>query len=434
MHAVRRLAALGLAAALPGWAAAQDAWTIGVVEGPEPIAVPAALADAVAVSVTSPQSEDLLAAIDTLAGAPRVVLVYNADVSSGEFGSALGDGTLPSLDLENVLLKLSKAGTERFALLIDDCAAPAAEFSPPVAPPGMGFVVGRSRALDPGCGNRITDRFAELTDMAALDAAMGQLFAQAPEVARPGPAGDDLVALATRPGYPQPSIIVGIIRDPTPVAFEQVEEPELIAVGAEEADTVEDEAVELEVAEAEVLEGDGSVEVVGASGEISYDNLEARRALRDGDPELFATLIEAGAFDPPEAILAQAIQTEMKRMGCYPSVVDNIWGNGSRRSVTRYFDEIDGVEPETLEPTVELFRQIIVQDDVECPPPPQPVATSSGGGGGGTSSRSSGGGGGGGSATPRPTPTPPPPPPPSSGGGGGGGGTISTGNLTGVFR
>lgn len=185
-------------------------------------------------------------------------------------------------------------------------------------------------------------------------------------------------------GLPRPSIILGLIAPPDNASF----------------DTVPDNPGEV------------------SANEVTFDNLDARRALRDTDPELFATLVEGGAFDPPQGQLAVALQTELKRMKCYTARIDGAWGGGSRASVDRYFAQI-GDTPVTRDATIELYRQIVMKDDVECPAPVANVQTP----------RRNTGGSSGGTTTSRPsTPAPPPPPPPPSGG------TINPGGLTGVFR
>ena len=142
--------------------------------------------------------------------------------------------------------------------------------------------------------------------------------------------------LAARPaaaGLPEPSVIVGLIPEPTEASFSPADET---------ADEI-------------------------TSNEITYDDIDARRQLRAEDPVLFETLVASGAFDPPAPLLARALQEELARMGCYTAGIDGIWGNGSRNSVRRYFDELDGASAETLEPEPSLFRQIIRQDEITCP-------------------------------------------------------------------
>ncbi|MEQ8917016.1 MAG: hypothetical protein RID11_09925 [Roseovarius sp.] len=155
-----------------------------------------------------------------------------------------------------------------------------------------------------------------------------------------------LAARAVAAGLPEPSVIVGLIPDQTEASFSPADETP------------------------------GEI----TSNEITYDDIDARRQLRAEDPALFETLVASGAFDPPGPLLARALQEELARMGCYTAGIDGVWGNGSRNSVRRYFDEIDGASAETLEPEPGLFRQIIRQDDIACPvvaaasPSPAPAA------------------------------------------------------------
>lgn len=133
-------------------------------------------------------------------------------------------------------------------------------------------------------------------------------------------------------GLPQPSVIVGRIQtdDPTFV-------PTL----------------------------DGGV-VTGTA--IDTSSFEARKSVRTDDATLYAQLVNSGAFDPGTAPrqLETALQIELKRMGCYTSTIDGVWGNGSAGAVDRYFQQI-GETPETRDPTIGLFRKIVLRDEVVCP-------------------------------------------------------------------
>ncbi|MCF6445761.1 hypothetical protein [Nereida sp. MMG025] len=100
-----------------------------------------------------------------------------------------------------------------------------------------------------------------------------------------------------------------------------------------------------------------------------YDNLEQRVAMRENDPELFSKLINGGHLDPPANLLNAALQTELKRMNCYRSGIDGAWGPGSRRSIGEYFDRRSGETWPTQQPSMELFRTIILNEDVACPTP-----------------------------------------------------------------
>ena len=111
---------------------------------------------------------------------------------------------------------------------------------------------------------------------------------------------------------------------------------------------------------------------------FAYDDLDSRRALRASDPDAFASLVQAGAFDPPPQEIVVALQTELLRMSCYNSTIDGQWGPGSRAAVGRYYEQIGGASP-SQDPDVAIFRQIVLRDDVTCPavqaPAPRPVAT-----------------------------------------------------------
>ena len=104
-----------------------------------------------------------------------------------------------------------------------------------------------------------------------------------------------------------------------------------------------------------------------SGSELDYSNLEARRAMFEEDPVLFASLVETGAFDPPPSELVIALQTELTRMECYNRGIDGSWGPGSQGGLERYFEEASA-SPENLDPTIANFRQILTEDSVVCPP------------------------------------------------------------------
>lgn len=163
----------------------------------------------------------------------------------------------------------------------------------------------------------------------------GATPAPAPAVFRATPGAD---------GLPEPSILVGFVTEDGEI----VSDPEIVAPAIVDSP----------------LAGDG----------LGYEDREAREAMRDADPDLFASLVETGAFDPPDAELARAIQTELARMNCYKSTIDGIWGPGSRRSVTGYYEQVGGSTP-SQDPDARIFRAIIASDDVRCPDPaPRVVA------------------------------------------------------------
>ncbi len=188
----------------------------------------------------------------------------------------------------------------------------------------------------------LTDPVAPVDLSASAVAAAPVVLPAAAPPSRPGQVVDDGVeifavdlgprpaALPTGTGLPTPSIIVGELQ-PTEAAFTPTE-----TLGS--------------------LSGT----------ELGVD-LDARRGLRDSDPELFERLVADGAFDPPQGDLARAIQAELARMNCYTVGIDGVWGPGSRASVDRFYQQV-GSAPPSREPTVELFRETLREDAVTCPP------------------------------------------------------------------
>jgi hypothetical protein len=118
----------------------------------------------------------------------------------------------------------------------------------------------------------------------------------------------------------------------------------------------------------------------GVGTALSYDDVETRRAFRESDPELFASLVVSGAFDPPATELIRALQSELQRMNCYTRGVDGRWGSGSAAGAALYWQTRGAPGP--TEPTLDLFREIMLEDSVACPivaapQRPRPVNTTS---------------------------------------------------------
>ncbi|MGJ8603732.1 MAG: hypothetical protein ACSHXH_06350 [Marivita sp.] len=157
--------------------------------------------------------------------------------------------------------------------------------------------------------------------------------------------GTTRVAALAGSGLPQPSLILG-----------------MIAAGEEEAFGIERllPATVQEIA-------------------FPLDDLTARKALRDRNPDLFRQLVEEGHVDPAPDQLNRVLQVELQRMNCYRSGIDGAWGPGSRGSVASYFEELETVSWPDQEPSNPLFRAILINGDVECPTPvvaaPAPRAT-----------------------------------------------------------
>ena len=401
-------------------AMAQD-WQ-GVVIGQSGPAVPSAFSDAFhaaaalrsggldVVQMLRDQPRDAaIAALDVLNGNESAVIYLTGPLTQDGAGILLEGGPLR---FDDVVSRLAAAGLSKVALLVEACPAQDVDLVLPLPQPGMEMLSAVSAAAGADCpatGARLTDL---LRSEIQTDTGLGNLLAgvtvtstlqndlvlrAAPVPAAPvvslisndvlsnsvvsltpvsAPAANvALMPVALQTATPSPDAGEVVIFAPTPQA-QQAALPR--AAGLPEPSIIVGIIEDLTLASFSPAEPLGEV----TSNEISYENLEARRALRAQDAALFGTLVASGAFDPPAPLLATALQTELARMGCYSAGIDGQWGPGSRRSVGRYFDEIDGVEAVSLDPTVDLFRQIVMQDDIVCPKPvaaaAQPRAASSG--------------------------------------------------------
>jgi hypothetical protein len=72
---------------------------------------------------------------------------------------------------------------------------------------------------------------------------------------------------------------------------------------------------------------------------------------------------DADALDP--AALALAVQTELKRVGCYSSSLDGLWGRRSQQALAA-FGHFGKAEIGDLSPTVEVLAIIKGKDGVVC--------------------------------------------------------------------
>ena len=163
-----------------------------------------------------------------------------------------------------------------------------------------------------------------------------------------------IAALPLAAGLPEPSILVGLIEGVTEASLDVDPEPEAESTAL--ASFINDNAA------------------IAAS-------LTTLRELRKNDPEMYASLLASGAFDPPAGdVLAKVIQTELRRMNCYLGGIDGDYGPRSRRGSSSYYDELKKKEIASLESpdaSVDLFRLILGNDEVRCPDPvvAQPRAT-----------------------------------------------------------
>lgn len=124
-----------------------------------------------------------------------------------------------------------------------------------------------------------------------------------------------------------------------------------------------------------------------APPQFDWQDSAARATAKADDPDSYAGLVAAGAWDPPPGTEAIALQTVLAEMNCYRGGIDGQFGNGSRRALTAYF-ETAGLQGVGQDPTPAVWRQVIAGPVVRCPdPPPQQAAQprNTGGGGGQTS-------------------------------------------------
>ncbi len=428
----RFLCSVATALGLCGQAAAGEGWSALIIGTPDPAApsafadafhVGSALEKMgfheVDVIRDSPAAR-IDAALRDLAGQPRVLIYYAGPVRSGADGTYLSGAdrsTTEGLLLPAVLDKLAAAGTEETVVLLENCSAAGGQVAVGAEDPQPSLDISlylAATAADgaacPPAGERLSDVLIEAARTSGVDQPLQVLLEGG--VANLWVAHDTAPAIALRPDTGViPAASEGfalidpetapatIVADATSVSTITPLAPGAGAAQPVSSDRSSDQSIGEVVVFAAPDQSQQAARAVAAGlpepsiivglienvtqasfstvdddtagvtrNEISYDNLDARRSLRDQDPEMFAALVAAGAFDPPPSMLERALQTELQRMGCYSAGIDGIWGPGSRRSVERYFAEIDGVEPEGLEPETGLFRQIIRQDEITCSP------------------------------------------------------------------
>lgn len=342
---------------------------------------------------------DLSDATLGLSGAAGALIYYSGPGSTDGLAMREGD-----VDIDTLMATASRAGVTRLVLMIENCSAdgsaPRFDVSEPSPASGLEVMVFTSATDATGCTPdlRLTGRLEEMArvgtvqddmravlaglpsrgsitgriditntvtenqrnediaflpdDVILLDDLDGEQSAAPVQVVLPVMTLDDeaaspdraeplitlavlpaeqVVALPLVPGQPEPSIIVGTIEGLTDAAF-----------------TLDDSAQD-------------------ESRALAFDDIQARRALRTSNPDLFDALLASGSFDPPDDQLAVALQTELQRLNCYTLRVDGDWGNGSRRALQAYLDRLDSVQVASLDPNVDLFRLILRNDDVACP-------------------------------------------------------------------
>lgn len=80
---------------------------------------------------------------------------------------------------------------------------------------------------------------------------------------------------------------------------------------------------------------------------------------------------------PPTPDLAIAVQTELKRLGCYRGGIDGKWGPGSRKALAQFYktaDEADLAARLGPDPSEAVLARLVLPDNANCPRPAAPVA------------------------------------------------------------
>lgn len=411
---IARFAFSFLAAFAATTASANEDWSTVVIGNPSQNA-PSAFSDSFVVAealesfgfsditLKRDLSVDAMATtLEALSGKPRVFVYFSGPIgkqSAGPTFMGAGGGDRRSA-IGPFLKRLAEGGTNEVVLLVEDCAGGtgmAGRLADLDIPQDLSLFLAASAGPEGDCttATRLTDQLAVYSDGGALQDALSGVWVGA-NSAQQIPLG---AHARTEPNSTDISVVgddvIILSAAAIPVAVTDVQDT---TTPAPEASSLGDSTVIFvppptsQIAAIPTAEGlpepsiiVGLIDVTNTSfsgteseqnqvdaTEIGYDNLDARLAFKSEDPELFRSLVEGGAFDPPEAELARALQTELQRMGCYRSTIDGIWGGGSRNSVSRYFSALDQGQELGREPTVELFRQIILNDDVECA---APVAT-----------------------------------------------------------
>lgn len=342
--------------------------------------------------------KDAAEALDGLQGAGRLVLYYAGPVQPD--GGLLADGH--GLELAARLEPLAAAGLSHLLLLVENCAGNAGEaaalpdLSVEAAKAGVTLTLATSAGAGEACpaaaaGGRLSDAMktaAKAQGAAAADVLQafvrngsGEVLAglgsakAVPARRAQAPAADTVRLMPAR--APAPARAVAAVRPVSVPANGLQGGGAALALPAPQfAALPRAEGLPQPSVIVGVIGGAGGADFAAAQdpadlqgSEIAYDNLAARQRLRSGDPDLFASLVAAGAFDPPAPLLPQALQSELARMGCYTSRIDGDWGRGSQAAARRYFEAAGGGGPASLEATAELFRLIISRDDAACTRP-----------------------------------------------------------------
>ena len=99
-----------------------------------------------------------------------------------------------------------------------------------------------------------------------------------------------------------------------------------------------------------------------AGRQVQPDSDANRALLKAIDPRLAEDDV-IQSIAPEE--LALAVQTQLRRVGCYQMAVDGSWGKGSRTALTSYF-LAKKIVPKSLEPSEQLYAGLQAESKVVC--------------------------------------------------------------------
>lgn len=334
-----------------------------------------------------------------MTGTSSALIYYSGSSSTG--GLAMSDG---SVGLETLMETASRAGVTQLVMMIENCPAGGSE-SPfhavlPQPPEGLEVIMFTSADETTRCAveDRLTSRLERIAQFGPAQDDLRAVLAGLPfQGAITG--GVNIASQATgNQGFedieflPDDVILLDVVDGQQAAASVQV----MLPVVTQESETAWPDQTEpmitLAVLPAEqivalplvagqpepsiivgMIDGitDAALSLDGAqqdeSRALAYDDVDARRALKSNNPDLFDLLLAAGSLDPPDSQLALALQTELQRMNCYTLRVDGDWGNGSRRAFQAYLDRLENVQVASLDANVDLFRLILRNDEVVCP-------------------------------------------------------------------
>jgi hypothetical protein len=74
---------------------------------------------------------------------------------------------------------------------------------------------------------------------------------------------------------------------------------------------------------------------------------------------------QTAANQPLPEDLPRAVQSELKRIGCYSGGIDGDWGNGSRRAMERFY-AAKKLEKGEVEPTEVVWRSLLSEAEGTC--------------------------------------------------------------------